>query len=529
VKLTLAQVNPTVGDLDGNMALVRRVRDHAADSDLIIFPELVLSGYPPEDLVLKPQFMADIKKCIDALVAESVGKPAILVTAPWEENHKRYNAALLIHDGTIGARIYKNRLPNYGVFDEKRTFDAGPLPAPIAFKGHNLGIMICEDMWSPEVAAHLKAQGAEILIVPNGSPFEMNKHDTRLHHARLRIEETALPLVYVNQYGGQDGLIFDGGSFALNKECETVFHAAFFKDDIATINYPFVKTVTSGWVEDHGHTYNAIKLATRDYVVKNGFDKGVLIGLSGGIDSALVAAIAVDALGADTVHCVMMPSPFTAQDSLDDARACAKALGVSYEEISIAPMMAAMEGTIDNLDGLAHENMQSRARGLILMSLSNQTGRMVLTTGNKSEMACGYATLYGDMCGGFNPLKDVYKTKVYELAHWRNKQGAVIPDRILTKAPSAELRANQTDQDSLPPYDVLDDILECLIERDMGVAEITERGHAAETVKKVWKMLDLAEYKRRQSAPGAKITSRSFDRDRRYPITNAYRKTIDKA
>lgn len=529
MRLTLAQINPTVGDLDGNMALIRRVRDGATDSDLIVFPELALSGYPPEDLILKPQFMADVKTRIETLAAESAGKPAMLVTAPWEENHKRYNAAFLIHDGKIAARIYKSRLPNYGVFDEKRTFSNGPLPAPVTFMGRKLGVLICEDMWSPEVAAHLKAQGAEILIVPNGSPFEMNKHDTRLHHARLRIEETGLPLIYVNQVGGQDGLVFDGGSFALNKECELVHHAAFFKEDIATIDYPFTKTVTNGWAEDHGHVYEALKLATRDYVAKNGFDKGVLIGLSGGIDSALVAAIAVDALGADKVHCVMMPSPFTSQDSVDDAQACAKALGMSYEEIAIAPMMAAMEGAIDDLDGLAHENMQSRARGLILMSLSNQTGRMVLTTGNKSEMACGYATLYGDMCGGFNPLKDVYKTKVYALSKWRNKQGAVIPERIITKAPSAELRANQTDQDSLPPYEVLDDILECLIEREMGVAEITERGHGADLVKRVWKMLDLAEYKRRQSAPGAKITARSFDKDRRYPITNAYRKTIEKA
>lgn len=529
MRLTLAQINPTVGDLDGNMALIRRVRDSVTDTDLIIFPELVLSGYPPEDLVLKPQFMADVKTCIERLVAESVGKPAMLVTAPWIEHHKRHNAAFLIDNGQIVARIDKCRLPNYGVFDEKRTFSAGPLPAPVTFKGHKLGILICEDMWSPEVAAHLVSQGADILIVPNGSPFEMNKHDTRLHHARLRIEETSLPLIYVNQVGGQDGLAFDGGSFALNKECALVHHAAFFQEDVTTIDYPYTQTCADGWSEDDGHVYEALTLATRDYVVKNGFDTGVLIGLSGGIDSALVAAIAVDALGADKVHCVMMPSPFTSQDSLDDARECAGKLGVTYEEISIAPMMMAMESAIDELDGLAHENMQSRARGLILMSLSNQTGRMVLTTGNKSEMACGYATLYGDMCGGFNPLKDVYKTKVYALSRWRNKASAVIPARILTKAPSAELRANQTDQDSLPPYDVLDDILECLIERDMGVMEITERGHAAETVRKVWKMLDLAEYKRRQSAPGVKITSRSFDRDRRYPITNAYRKTIEKA
>ncbi len=527
--MTLAQVNPTVGDLDANMALIRRVRDNAENTDLIIFPELMLSGYPPEDLILKPQFLSDAKARIEELVAESVGKPAMLVTTPWEEDRKRYNAALLIADGAIKDKVYKSRLPNYGVFDEKRTFHQGHEPAPVTFMGKKLGIMICEDMWSPETASYLKAQGADILIVPNGSPFEMNKYDTRLHHARLRIEETGLPLIYLNMVGGQDHLVFDGGSFVLNADCEMVQQFKFFEEDIHSLDYPFTDKVTEGWMEDDGHLYRALSLGTRDYAQKNGFSNGVLIGLSGGIDSALVAAIAADALGADKVRCVMMPSPFTAQDSLDDAKTCADALGISYEEIGIEPMMQAMQVALPDLSGLAHENMQSRARGLILMSLSNQTGRMVLTTGNKSEMACGYATLYGDMCGGYNPLKDIYKTKVYALAKWRNKQGAVIPERIITKAPTAELRANQTDQDSLPPYDALDDILQCLIEREMGLDDITARGHAPETVKKVWKLLDLAEYKRRQSAPGPKVTSQSFDRDRRYPITNGYRKTIEKA
>ncbi len=529
MRLTLAQINPTVGDLDANMALIRRVRDETKDTDLIIFPELALSGYPPEDLVTKPCFLADVRRRIETLAAESAGKTAILLTAPWEEDHKRYNAALLLTDGRIQDMVYKNRLPNYGVFDEKRTFHPGPLPAPITFKDKKLGIMICEDMWAPEIAAHLAAQGADILIVPNGSPFEMAKHDTRLHHARLRIEETGLPLVYVNMYGGQDDLIFDGGSFVLTAECELIYHAAFFKEEVATFAYPFASKVTEGWVEDDGHLYRALCLGTRDYVIKNGFDKGVLIGLSGGIDSALVAAIAVDALGADKVQCVMMPSPFTTQDSLDDAHECAQKLGVAYEEISIFPAMKALTGSIKDLSGVAHENMQSRTRGLILMALSNQSGKMVLTTGNKSEMACGYATLYGDMCGGYNPLKDIYKTRVYALARWRNKQGAVIPERILTKAPTAELRAGQTDQDTLPPYDVLDDILECLIERDMSVEETAARGHLSARVAKIWHMVDLAQYKRRQSAPGAKVTSRSFDKDRRYPITNGYRKTIEKA
>lgn len=523
MRFTLAQLNPTVGDLDGNLALIRRVRDTTPDTDLIIFPELVLSGYPPEDLVMKPCFLKDVRRCVDKLIAESTGKPAMLVTAPWEDQHHRYNAALLIADGRLVDTVYKNRLPNYGVFDEVRTFHQGQLPAPMYFMGKKLGVMICEDMWSPEVALYLKAQGAEILIVPNGSPFEMNKFDTRLHHARLRIEETGLPLIYVNQVGGQDSLIFDGGSFALNSECELVHHAKFFDEEIATIEHPFHPGNPEGWVEDNGHLYKALCLGTRDYIRKNGFDKGVLIGLSGGIDSALVAAIAVDALGADKVRCVMMPSPFTAPDSLKDARACAKALGVSYEEIPIEPTMKAFESTIKNLSGLAHENMQSRARGLILMSLSNQSGRMVLTTGNKSEMACGYATLYGDMCGGYNPLKDIYKTKVYALAKWRNKQNEVIPEHIITKVPTAELKPNQTDQDTLPPYDKLDDILECLIEREMCVETTAARGHALDTVKKVWKMLDSSEYKRRQSAPGAKITAKSFDKDRRYPITNSYR------
>lgn len=529
MKITLAQVNPAVGDLDANMALVRTIRDAHTDSDLVVFPELVLSGYPPEDLVMKPCFLANIRQCVEALVHESPGKTAILVTAPWEENHKRYNAALLIADGEIKGRAYKNRLPNYGVFDEKRTFHVGPLPAPIPFMGKKLGVMVCEDMWAPEVAAHLAKQGADILIVPNGSPFEMSKHDTRLHHARLRIEETGLPLMYLNMVSGQDDLLFDGGSFAMNTDCGLVYHAGFFEEEVATLSFPLPTELVTGWVEDEGHLYKALCLGVRDYVGKNGFDSGVLIGLSGGIDSALVAAIAVDALGSDKVECVMMPSPFTTPESLEDARACAKNLGTAYQEISIAPAMKMFEDTIPGLNGVAHENMQSRVRGLILMSLSNQSKKMVLTTGNKSEMACGYATLYGDMCGGYNPLKDVYKHTVYKLAKWRNKKEAVIPVRIITRPASAELRADQTDQDSLPPYDTLDDILECLIEREMSVQSTAARGHDPQTVKRVWKMLDSSEYKRRQSAPGAKVSAKSFDKDRRYPITNAYRKTIEKA
>ncbi|PZQ43742.1 MAG: NAD+ synthase [Micavibrio aeruginosavorus] len=450
------------------------------------------------------------------LMQECTNGPAFILTTPWVEGGKTYNAAILADQGKILGITFKNNLPNYGVFDEKRIFSSGPLPEPITFKGHKLGIVICEDIWFEPACAHLKQQKAEIILSPNGSPYSTKKRAMRDDVIRARVKETGLPLLYVNQVGGQDDLVYDGGSMAYDASGQKIFQAPY--------NQSYIGAVEGIPEEpsDDAAIYDCLKLALKDYIQKNNFP-GIIIGMSGGIDSALSAAIAVDALGADKVRCVMLPSPFTSKDSFEDAEACCKKLGCFYEVISIEPAMKAFENSIPNLSGLAHENMQSRARGIVLMSLSNQTGWMVLTTGNKSEMATGYATLYGDMCGGFNVLKDIYKMKVYELSKWRNAQSLVIPERIITKAPTAELRDNQTDQDSLPPYEILDAILEGLIEQDLGIDDLVKKGFKRDTVQKVNRLLDIAEYKRRQSAPGPKITPRAFGRDRRWPITNGFR------
>ncbi len=529
LSLTLAQLNPVVGDIAGNVGQILDAWK-SSDADLVVFSEMIVCGYPPEDLVLKPAFIDTIHEHVEALCEQSKAfKSAALISCPWRINGEVYNAALIIENGEVIHTQAKHHLPNYGVFDEYRIFKSGKLPSPITFRGHTLGILICEDMWYPNVARHLKTEGAEVLIVPNASPFEITKDETRLDYARKRASETALPIVYVNQIGGQDELVFDGASFILGRGGEMLFQAPEFETGIYDVELNLRDNSVSGAdnaenLSDEAELYGALKLGLKDYIEKNGFP-GLVLGLSGGIDSALAATIAADALGADRVHCVMMPSPYTSQDSLDDAAAVAKNLGCAYDIIPIGDAMKAFEDTIENLDGIAHENMQSRVRGLILMSISNQSGKMVLSNGNKSEMAVGYATLYGDMCGGFNVIKDLYKMQVYALAKWRNEQDDVIPERIITKAPTAELKDNQTDQDSLPPYDVLDDILECLIEHEMAVEDITKRGHDKETVLRVWQMLDRAEYKRRQSAPGVKITAKNFGRDRRYPITNHYLKS----
>ncbi|HRQ61498.1 MAG TPA: NAD+ synthase, partial [Alphaproteobacteria bacterium] len=457
------------------------------------------SGYPPEDLVLKPSFMDAIEHAVAELCAARM-KNAALIGTPWRVDSQLYNAALLIEKGTIKAMSLKHHLPNYGVFDEKRVFAAGPLPKPLEFHGHKLGVLICEDMWLADTAAHLKAQGAENLIVLNASPFEMGKDLQRKTHAATRCKETGLPLTYVNLVGGQDDLVFDGGSFEMDASGQVTRQLPFFEDGSET--------------EGIGLVYNALKLGLHDYVRKNGFTK-VLLGLSGGVDSALVAVLAVDALGADNVQGFMLPSRFTSQDSLDDAAELAKILGISLETYSIEDALKGFESTLPDLKGLAHENTQSRIRGAMLMALSNERGALLLSTGNKSEMACGYATLYGDMNGAFNPLKDVYKTEVYKLCEWRG----CIPQRILTKAPTAELKENQTDQDSLPPYDILDDILKGLIEDDLGINDIP---HDKALVARVYALLNRAEYKRRQACPGVKITSRAFGRDRRIPMTNKF-------
>lgn len=541
--IALAQINPTVGALDHNAALIRAARAEAAaaGADLVVYPELSVCGYPPEDLVLKPFFLDKVEDIVHALAADTAdGGPALLVGAPWRVDGRRHNAALLLDGGTVAAVRLKHDLPNYGPFDEKRVFVAGPLPGPVNFRGVRLGVLVCEDMWTPDVAETLAETGAEILVVPNGSPFEIDKADRRLELAVSRVVETGLPLIYLNQVGGQDELVFDGASFVLNSDRSLVAQLPAFAPRLAVTTWT---RGADGWTgtspervappDAPAALYGAMVLGLRDYVTKNGFP-GVILGMSGGIDSAISAAVAVDALGPDKVHCVMMPSPYTSQDSLDDAAECAGLLGCRIDTISIQPAMDAFAAMLapsfagTNPD-ITEENLQSRSRGLTLMALSNKFGSMVLSTGNKSEMSVGYATLYGDMCGGYNVLKDVYKTTVYRLSHWRNNNrpdgalgpaGRVIPERIITKAPTAELKPGQKDQDTLPEYPVLDDILECLVERDLSLQDIVARGHDAATVNRVWRMLDRAEYKRRQAPPGVKITSRSFGRDRRYPITS---------
>lgn len=518
--IVLAQLNPTVGDLSGNAEKITSVISDHKNCDLIIFPEMITTGYPTDDLILNSYFMDRVEQHVRSIIELTSDIDAgILLPTPWRQEGKLYNTALLIHGGTIIETIFKHHLPNYGVFDEKRIFKSGKLPCPVEFKGEKLGIMICEDMWFPDAAMQLKDQGAAILIVPNGSPYQTNIHNMRHEQASARVKETNLPLIYVNQVGGQDELVFDGGSFIMDKTGNITHNLPLFAEDVCTLNDQHKNTQLSKDEE----IYKAVTLGLKDYVEKNGF-AGVLIGLSGGIDSALSAAIAVDAIGANKVHCVMMPSPYTSQESLDDAAKCAELLEVKLETISIDPAISAYNDMLDqsidkNNAGTTFENIQSRARGMLLMALSNATGKMVLSTGNKSEMAVGYATLYGDMCGGFNALKDLYKGQVYALSEWRNKQGLVIPENIITKAPSAELKHDQTDQDTLPPYDVLDDILEHLIERDTAPDDIP---HDIETVMSVWRMLDLAEYKRRQAPPGVKITPKAFGRNRRYPITNGF-------
>lgn len=549
LKIFLAQRNPTVGDITGNVAMIRDSRAAAAKAgaDLVVYTELVVCGYPPEDLVRKPFFQDRVEAAVYDLAKDTQdGGPAMLISAPWRRDGDLYSATLLLDGGEIAAVRFKYNLPNYSVFDEKRVFKAGPLPGPMPFRNVRLGVMICEDMWQPDVTECLEESGAEILVVVNGSPFESDKTDMRMQLATRRVTESGLPLIYVNQIGGQDELVFDGASFVLNADRSVAAWMPAFCEAGQLTEWT---RGADGWACARGERslppeggeamYRAMALGLADYVRKNGFP-GVIIGLSGGIDSALTAAVAVDALGADKVHCVMMPSPYTSAESLEDAAVCAAALGVQLDEVGIEPAMKAFDEMLkpvfgDRAPDTTEENIQARSRGVILMALSNKLGHMLLTTGNKSEMSVGYATLYGDMAGGYSVLKDVYKTEVFALSRWRNENrpgdflgpdGEVIPDRIITKPPSAELRPDQTDQDSLPPYDALDDILRCLIEGEMGLDEITARGHKPELVQRVWRMLDIAEYKRRQAPPGVKVTSRAFGRDRRYPITNSFMKIL---
>ncbi|HVG82824.1 MAG TPA: NAD+ synthase [Methylomirabilota bacterium] len=544
--IALAQLNPTVGGVEANAGRILKAREEAGrlGADLMLGSELVVSGYPPEDLVLKPAFVDAAMAAVERLAqATGDGGPAVIVGSPWRDQGKVMNAALLLEGGRIASIRYKHDLPNYGVFDEKRLFASGPLPGPMPFKGVRLGVMVCEDMWTPDAAECLQESGAELLLVPNGSPFEFEKHDIRIQLALARVTETGLPLAYVNQVGGQDELVFDGASFVVNADHSLAAQLPNFRETVALTKW---RRAGEGWVCEEGPLekpaegleaiYAAMMLGLRDYVGKNRFP-GVLLGLSGGIDSALTAVVAADALGPDKVHAVMMPSPFTSRESLEDAAEVAKLLGIRLDTVAIEPAMQAFDGMLKPIFNAmprdtTEENIQARARGITLMALSNKFGHMVLSTGNKSEMSVGYSTLYGDMCGGYSVLKDVYKMTVFGLSRWRNQAmppgalgpaGRVIPERVITKPPTAELKPNQTDQDTLPPYAVLDDILDGIIEHDLSVEDIVARGHDRATVLRVWRMVDTAEYKRRQAPPGVKITRRAFGRDRRYPITNAFR------
>jgi NAD+ synthase len=543
--IALAQLNPIVGDCPGNAEKARHARAQAAGegADLIMFTELFISGYPPEDLVLKPSFQAACRAATEALARETAdGGPAMLMGTPWVEDGKLYNAYLLLAGGRIAAIRYKVDLPNYGVFDEKRVFVPGPMPGPVVFRGVRIGIPICEDIWGPEVVECVAETGGEFLLVPNGSPYWRDKTAHRLNIAVSRVVEAGLPLVYLNQLGGQDELVFDGASFVLNADRSVGAQLPAFEECVTVTHW---RREAAGWrcldgpratlVEGDEGDYAACVLGLRDYVDKNRFP-GVVLGLSGGVDSALCAALAVDALGAARVRCVMLPYRFTSRDSIEDSAAIARALGVAYDVVPIEPAVVGLEQALAGVFAgrprdVTEENLQARVRGVILMALSNKFGLMVVTTGNKSEMSAGYATLYGDMNGGFNPIKDLYKTEVYRLARLRNEwkpvgalgpDGPVIPENVIVRAPTAELRENQKDQDTLPPYDMLDQILERLVEREEPIADIIAAGFPREVVMKIERMLNIAEYKRRQAAPGVKVTLKNFGRDRRYPITNRF-------
>src|SRR5262250_174355 len=546
LSIAVAQLNPIVGDVAGNAEKARRARAHAArdHADLVALPELFVCGYPPEDLVLKPALQAACRAAVETLARDTAdGGPAMVIGSPWVEDGKLYNAAALLEGGRVAGLRFKVDLPNYGVFDEKRVFAPGPLPGPMNVRGVRIGVPICEDIWGSEPVECISETGGEILLVPNGSPYRRGAIDERLNVAVARVKEAGLPLVYANQVGGQDELVFEGASFVLNPDLGFAAQLPAFREDVATV--AFVRTA-AGWRARAGSIapieagdeadYAACVLGLRDYVDKNRFP-GVVIGLSGGIDSALCATMAVDALGAERVRCLMMPYRFTSQESLADAAVIAKTLGIHDDIVPIAPAVEGLEKALAPLTAglprdVTEENLQARARGTILMAVSNKFGLMVVTTGNKSEMSVGYATLYGDMNGGFNPVKDLYKSEVYRLSHLRNvwkpegvcgPDGVVIAENVLIRAPSAELRENQTDQDSLPPYDELDAVLERLVEREEPIAKIVAEGFDRETVMKVERMLHLAEYKRRQAAPGVKVTLKNFGRDRRYPIVNRFR------
>lgn len=544
LKIAIATINPVVGDIDGNAIRILAVRENTPDADLIVYSELVLIGYPPEDLVLKPAFQRDaMDKVVELAAMTKDCGPAMLIGSSWVEGGKLYNSSILLDKGTISAIRHKHDLPNYGVFDEKRVFESGPCPEPIEFRGVKLGVLTCEDLWWETVTEYLTNKHSDILVSLNGSPYETIKARDRYINGKERAQQSGIPLIYTNQFGGQDELVFDGEAFVMDKDGEIIVRQVAFEETVTMTQW---QEVNGKWVcqsqelptknDRETDIYQAMMIGVRDYVNKNYFP-GVIIGMSGGIDSALSAIIAVDALGADRVHLVMMPSKYTSEESLIDAADAAQMMGCRIDNISIVDGVNAFDKILTGpfagtAPDLTEENLQSRLRAVTLMALSNKFGKMVLTTGNKSEMSVGYATIYGDMCGGYNALKDIYKLDVFKLSEWRNEshpsgglgpRGQIMPVNIIKKPPTAELRPDQKDEDSLPPYEVLDDILECLIEREMQTKDIVARGHDAEIVARIQHLLYIAEYKRRQAPPGVKITEKNFGRDRRYPITNGYR------
>ncbi|HET7575364.1 MAG TPA: NAD+ synthase [Sphingomicrobium sp.] len=539
LKIALAQMNQRVGDLDGNASAMLEMRRRAKDADLLLCPEVQVIGYPPEDLVLKPEFIRRAHECTDRLVAATADPgPAMLIGTVVNEGGQIFNAMVLADNGRVIGRTFKHELPNYGPFDEKRIFSPGPLPSPIEWRGIKLGVPICEDMWLEPVCAHLADLGAEMLLVPHASPFELDKIDTRERLARARTTSTGLPLVFLNRVGGQDELVFDGSSFVMHPDGEVIVQLGDWDEQLLVTDWT---RTPGGWRCETRDTqaldafpediYTAMMVGLRDYVTRNDFP-GVILGLSGGIDSALSAAIAVDALGPDKVWGVMLPSRYTSENSLEDARECARMLGCRHDVVSIVPAVEGVDAMLPQLTGLAAENVQARLRMVALMALSNSGGQMLLTTGNKSEMSVGYATLYGDMAGGYSVLKDAYKTTVFALSRWRNANkpdgalgpdGPVMPERVIAKPPSAELRPDQKDEDSIPPYSVLDRVLEGLVEKEMSVKEVANAtGEDVALVADIESKLLKAEYKRRQAPPGVKIGSRNFGRDRRYPISNFF-------
>ena len=544
-RLMVAQLNPVVGDIDGNIAKARAAWAKAREAgvDMLALPEMFVTGYNAQDLVLKPVFHEVAIDAIKALALECAEGPALGIGGPAVEGDGFYNAYYVLQRGEVSARVLKHHLPNETVFDEVRIFDSGPMSGPYTVKGLRIGSPICEDAWHADVTETLQESGAEILLVPNGSPYYRGKHETRLNHMVGRVVETELPLIYLNMVGGQDDQVFDGGSFALNPHGALAHQLGVFDEELRIIEledkgegWKILKGDMAKLPDEWEQDYRVMVEGLRDYLGKTGFKK-VLLGLSGGIDSAIVATLAVDALGAENVRCVMLPSEYTSQASLDDAKDIARRLGCHYD---IVPIKAGRDAVTDTLAPLfegreadvTEENIQSRLRGLLLMAMSNKFGEMLLTTGNKSEVAVGYATIYGDMAGGYNPIKDLYKTRVFEQCRWRNANhrawmqgpsGQVIPVSIIEKPPSAELRPDQKDEDSLPPYDVLDDILERLVDKDQSVADCVDAGHDRATVKRIEHLIYISEYKRFQSAPGPRLTPSAFWLDRRYPIVNRWR------